>query len=537
MPVQNLGTNARPTVTLHDMRLVKRHLTNLTTKHRPARVVAALAMTLLAITTRAQHLSDTAIDAYNLRVGTQTFGVKYQFTTNTALVETARSITNMGSDIVKFFLGRGLASQYRIPIPNHITNLAGLAEHEPSCREVLDMPFKHIFAWAYPMALPGDTAWRDGYSAHERSIEYSELYALTRYLLTRYNNSGKRFFLGHWEGDWYLLPGYKTTANPSPEVVQNMIEWLNNRQKAVDDAARQTPHSNVFVFHYTEVNRVVDAMRNPASNNKRLVNAVMPFVTNLDYVSWSSYDGMNLPPQELRGTLDYIERHLPANKASVIHGKRVFIGEYGWGGSLSGREQEEPTRNYLRRVLEWGAPYALYWQLYNNEPGKRYWLVNSEGERVPCWHLHHRLLNAARLELGRFQETRGRLPQEEEFLARVLPLLEKPMPELPRIVVSNGAVSRITRTSATVTGVIAQNRYGDSCARVLLYCAHSNPPTNGSPGLQVLDCGINRAFRPGNFTATLNRLAPDTEYFYQFAASNDVFIARAPNADSFRTLP
>ena len=78
-----------------------------------------------------------------------------------------------------------------------------------------------------------------------------------------------------------------------------MIDWYNTRQKAVDDALRDTPHTNVFVYAYAEANRVRDAMVNPAGSNQRLVNMVLPYATNIDFVSWSSYDGMNLGAADL----------------------------------------------------------------------------------------------------------------------------------------------------------------------------------------------------------------------------------------------
>ena len=46
-----------------------------------------------------------------------------------------------------------------------------------------------------------------------------------------------------------------------------MIDWLNNRQQAVDDAQRDTTFTNVNVFCYAEVNRVRDAMVGSASVN------------------------------------------------------------------------------------------------------------------------------------------------------------------------------------------------------------------------------------------------------------------------------
>ena len=42
------------------------------------------------------------------------------------------------------------------------------------------------------------------------------MYDLTHYLLTNYNNSGKTFYLGHWEGDGYLNVNDWTTNPPRP---------------------------------------------------------------------------------------------------------------------------------------------------------------------------------------------------------------------------------------------------------------------------------------------------------------------------------
>ena len=88
-----------------------------------------------------------------------------------------------------------------------------------------------------------------------------------RYFLTNYNNSGKTFYLGHWEGDGYLKVNDWTT-NPSPATIQGMIGWLNNRQQAVDDAKRDTVYTNVNVFNYAEGNRVRDAMLNGPNNER-----------------------------------------------------------------------------------------------------------------------------------------------------------------------------------------------------------------------------------------------------------------------------
>src|SRR5690348_6665159 len=299
---------------------------------------------------RAANLSNLQVDAYNCRIGTETFAGMYKFTGNTLLVETAAAITNMGSDAIKFYMGANAAGQSGVTLTSNITNLLTLARDEPSYRTVFDMPFRHIVFWAYPFAN-SDEWWGSGYNATQGAKDYREIYDLTRYLLTNYNNSGKTFYLGHWEGDGYLeVNGW--TTNPASATIQGMIGWLNNRQQAVDDARAATSFTNVQVYNYAECNRVRDAMLNGPNNNERVINYVIPYVTNLDYLSYSSYDAQNLSASDLYTTLNYMEAHLPTNKVSVVPGPRMWIGEYGWG-TQSTAAQEPLVRAYIQRLLNW----------------------------------------------------------------------------------------------------------------------------------------------------------------------------------------
>ena len=141
----------------------------------------------------AATLSDAEVDRFNVRVGTQTFGALYHFTTNTPLVETAQAMRDMGSDVIKFFLGSGVTNQYGLTLPASVTNLTSLAKNEPSCRRVLDMPFRQFVAWTYTFT---GGWWSDGLSASEKTKEYNELYGFACYLLTNYNNSGRAFISG-----------------------------------------------------------------------------------------------------------------------------------------------------------------------------------------------------------------------------------------------------------------------------------------------------------------------------------------------------
>src|SRR4051794_37037508 len=76
-----------------------------------------VAMCAFRLCAAAASLADPEVDAYNVRLGSQTFGPRYQFTAGTKLVETADALRDMGSDIVKFYAGRDYPGKYLITLP------------------------------------------------------------------------------------------------------------------------------------------------------------------------------------------------------------------------------------------------------------------------------------------------------------------------------------------------------------------------------------------------------------------------------------
>ena len=395
------------------------------------------------------------------------------------------------------------------------------------------MPFQHFVVWAYPF---GNWWPFDGYSASERANEYREIYDLTRYFLTNYNNSGKTFYLGHWEGDWYLLPNYNASTNPTKTAIQGMIDWLNNRQKAVDDAKSAIPHGNVDVLNYAEVNRVLDATSGNTNINQRVINKVIPFVTNLDCVSYSSYDVMDASTSKLWSTLDYMQSMLPTNKANVVSGGRLWIGEYGWG-TLANTAQEQNSRAYLQRLLNWNQAlrFILFWEMYNNEPNRAFWLIDSNNVKVASYYLHERFLNSARLLAAQFKERNGRLPTDTEFGPLVSPMLSQPLPPPVHLTVGNlGAILTAT-TSASIAGTLSQGVYGDDCAIVRVYYGRVDGATNRESWERDQLIGLNTNFSPTTFTAVITNLVQGTNYFYRFYATNSSGEAWAPTSARFST--
>ena len=262
----------------------------------------------------------------NYILGTQTFGVRYTFTDKSTLVETAERIREMGSNLLKFGMTRRYwqEDRYALPKQEGIRSLVDLATKEPSVKGVLDMPFGHYQIWVYAFAHE-ENAWINGLSKEEHDAEYREVHDLALHLLKTYDGTGKTFLFGHWEGDWYL--SYTPDQKVTPTKIKGMIDWLNVRQKAIDDAKAIHKDSDVQIYQYTEVNLVQKGMK----GEKCLVNDVLPR-SRVDYVSYSCYDTiyphMGDVRKPLHEALDFIESKLPPK--SGLKGKRVFIGEYGY---------------------------------------------------------------------------------------------------------------------------------------------------------------------------------------------------------------
>ncbi len=372
---------------------------------------------LFEVKEKEAHITDPEVLNFNYAIGTQSIGPSYGFTADDRLVETAKAISAMGSNILKITLSPG---SYNITGRTY-SSLTALVRDDPSFSSVLEMPFTYYFFWAR-----SHSNWADGYSAAERTEDSIQIADLTRYLLTKFINSGKQFFLGHWEGDWYLLPNYDVNYIPSDARIEGMIQWYRTRQNAVDEAKRVTTHTGVDVFSYCEVNRVVDAI----NGLRRVTNYVLPY-TNVDYVSYSSYDAQGLSQTEFNNVLNYIEGNLPAR--SHILGKRVFIGEMGRCAqdfSFSRTQHELVNRENIRKAVSWGAPFVLYWEMYNNEikdgVQRGFWLIDNTNTKWPLYTTLSDFYKKAKQWVYNQKKTLNRLPTREEYMSWAYSTLNNP---------------------------------------------------------------------------------------------------------------
>jgi len=383
---------------------------------------------------------DKQIAEFNYVIGTQTVGAKYKFTTETNLVETAKAIREMGSNVIKMSMGpRYWWENYDIPQDQKIKSLSDLA-NEKSMKQVLNMNFKYYQIWAYEFSQytpepagqkkdENQIQFINGLSDYDSIRCYHEVYDLAAHLLKTYSGTGKVFYLGNWEGDWHLRWDYDRNKPANPKTIEGMTRWFRVRQKAIDDAKRNTPHNDVSMFYYLEVNLSDLAV----AGKECVTNSILPYV-NPDYVSFSSYTATNPPTTEvemektLTEHLNYIESRIKPKAG--IPGKRLFIGEYGWPeiGTYSNEptvrtpeQVNERAKWVMKTALKWGCPFVLWWEMYNNElirdgVNKGFWLINDKGIKTPLYYTHQKFYQESKAWLKNYTIKYKKMPSQEEFI-------------------------------------------------------------------------------------------------------------------------
>jgi hypothetical protein len=73
----------------------------------------------------------------------------------------------------------------------------------------------------------------------------------------------------------------------------------------------------------------------------------------------------------------------------------------------------------MRVGLEWGCPFVLYWEMYNNEvrDGRQrgFWLIDDKGLKQPVYLTLQQYFRNARLWVTDFLRQQLRLPTSMEF--------------------------------------------------------------------------------------------------------------------------
>lgn len=366
---------------------------------------------------------------YNFVLGTNAIGGKYKFTADSKILEQAKQIRAMGSNVLKISLGPNSPKTYELEIAGKQATTLDLFKAHPDYRKVFDMDFKYIFAWVHTLT---GIEWKKGINKEQEKILYDEMFQFASFLLKEYNQSGKTFLIGNWEGDWLLHPNYNRNFTPTQEHIDNMTKWFQIRQQAIDDAKKQSTAKNVELYYYVEVNLVLKGLKGEAC----IAESILPNV-NVDLVSYSSYEAIKNrtyaeKKEQLQKVFDYMEKKLQP-KPGLPFSRRVYIGEYGYHAKASNPEsfkkQYEETKEIMKISLELNLPFALHWQMYNNEyeptgESKQMSLINEEGKKMPLYHLHKIFYTEMNNYLNSYKAKHKSFPAEADFREKALSVLD-----------------------------------------------------------------------------------------------------------------
>ncbi len=332
--------------------------------------------------------------ASQTQLGVAHIGGLYSFSETDYLNEGAAAAREIGAKCIKVSLSLDTDNPSPKLYPFHsqwpnVATLDALAD-APYYRALFARGFDTFILTAF---RPGRSAgyWRDGFSPEDEQAEEECFASLTRYLLRTYASAGKTFILQNWEGDWALRGSVDPTTQPTPAATAAMIRWLAARQRGVARARAEVATGSARVFHACEVNLVSQAI---AHGQPSVAADVLPRV-DVDLASYSAWDTKD-SPAKFAEALAFIARHKRPTEPFGKHS--VYVGEFGLPESEATPQLAlERTSALLAEAQRFGCPYAVYWQLYCNEPihkpakvnadYKGFWLLRPDGSRSPICQL------------------------------------------------------------------------------------------------------------------------------------------------------
>ena len=369
------------------------------------------------------------LEDYNFVLGTNSFPTKYQFTKDSKLIEQAKQTRSLGSNIFKTSITERFLKEYGYK-PSDANNIMDVIKLIPDYDKVFEMDFKYYFFWVHTAT---GIKWKEGINKKQEKILYNEMFDFTSYLLKKYNNSGKTFMIGNWEGDWLLHGEGNRDKTPSKEAVENMTKWFQIRQHAIADAKQKSKSNNVNVYYYIEVNLAVKGM----TGGTCITRDILPNV-DVDFVSYSSYESSKKKDyqankESMTKVLNFIEKQLKP-KEGLPFKRRVFIGEYG-GHAFDDkpethRKQFDNVKDIMQIALEENLPFALHWQMYNNEydkengRSKNMSLINEKGEKRPLYYLHQNYYKKMNEYLKDYKSEQKKYPSSDQFNTKAIEVLK-----------------------------------------------------------------------------------------------------------------
>jgi hypothetical protein len=230
----------------------------------------------------------------------------------------------------------------------------------------------------------------------------AELENLALYLYRTYHNSGKTFYISHWEGDnaVYCSDAYdyainantRNTCNseyptlydgvPNPNTgMQGLADWLSARQSGVAAARSQAASegiTGVTVDHTPEINIVRALQQN---GYESVLYNVLPSL-HPDAVSYSSYESINTCTDNPLATCEQtLTQDLGTIRSHSGGTSVVILGEIGYSeAQFSNASIQQWLSGLLPTALGDSVAATFEWVLIDND---QFGLYNQQNQIQP----------------------------------------------------------------------------------------------------------------------------------------------------------
>lgn len=265
-------------------------------------------------------------------------------------------------------------------VPTNLSQLVATTQYATQIAR-----FSKVVFTAFTFANGTTNWWRVDPSNAKMAAEYTEIYNLAVYLLTTYNGQGKEFILQNWEGDWAFMDSTTVDTYVPRKMVDYYAAFLGTRQRAIQDARRDTA-SDCTILHAYEANRALDARELP--HLRRILKDIAPRIQP-DIISYSAYDSTIVEQGGwgasyaawLAATTPVFQKALRQIQL-CFPGVPIQIGEFGYPETEApvGRNCGDMcTATYAIFQPITGARNFIYWEVFDNEAPRGYYIVKSDG--------------------------------------------------------------------------------------------------------------------------------------------------------------
>lgn len=207
--------------------------------------------------------------------------------------------------------------------------------------------------------------------AANRDRTRSEYADLTYRIYKTYRGSGKVFGIANWEGDneLYCDSAYYFANNPafrsSCEAKRNTMDVLTAyrqffelRQQGIDTGRARALREGLKGVSVVSVIEVSALRFLKEAHLPSMLEDVIPSVTMPDYVSYSAWESIGLPAEQLFRDLDDLQKRFQGH---------AMVGEFGFDRGLD-QSAVERTVSAISAMRRARVNYSIWWQIFDQPP-------------------------------------------------------------------------------------------------------------------------------------------------------------------------